>query len=521
MTQQQETDRPICSVAIIGGGTAGWMCAAAITKSFGRTIDVVLVESEEIGTIGVGEATIPHLAAFNTLLGIDEAEFVRQTRGTFKLGIQFKDWGKIGDSYIHGFGVIGHDLGLLPFHQYWLKARAEGRAKNISHYSLNTLAAELGKFMSSAVDAPPNSPLADIAYAYHFDAGHYARFLRQRAEAQGAMRIEGKVVSVQQKPDNGFVESVTLENGDTVAADLFLDCSGFRSLLLGGTLGVEFDDWTHWLPCDRALVAPCEKVGPPTPYTRSTAHKFGWQFRIPLQHRTGNGHIYSSQFGTEDEAAEILIGTLDGTALGDPKLLKFTTGKRRKMWDRNVVAIGLSGGFLEPLESTAIYLIQAGISRLMTLFPAADCDPALQKVYNDQSDFEYRRIRDFIVLHYCATERADTDFWNYVRTMSLPDTLKTKIDLFAADGQFFREGTELFGLTSWVQVMLGQGIYPRTYHPAVDWVADKDMHALVGHVENVIASNVELMPQHEAFIQRCCAAPEARFEVSAPHNFQS
>jgi tryptophan halogenase len=499
-------EAPVRSIAIIGGGTAGWMSAAAISKAFGRKIDVILVESEEIGTIGVGEATVPHLSVFNRLIELDEAEFVRGVQGTFKLGIQFNNWGKIGDSYIHGFGVIGRDLGLMPFHQYWLKAHGEGKAKDIGRYSLNTVAAPLGKFMAPPSDAPPNSPLAEIAYAYHFDAGLYARILRKRAETQGTRRIEGKVVAVKQNGESGFVESVELESGQVVSADLFLDCSGFRSLLLGGTLGVEFDDWTHWLPCDRALVAPCEKVGPPTPYTRSTAHKAGWQFRIPLQHRTGNGHVYSSQFSSDDEAADILLSTLDGPALGDPKLLKFRTGMRRKLWDRNVIAIGLAGGFLEPLESTAIYLIQAGINRLMSLFPTADCEQVLQDAYNEQSAFEYERIRDFLILHYHATQRDDTEFWNYVRTMSVPDALKSYIDLFAANGQFFRNGNELFGLTSWVQVMLGQGIVPRTYHPAVDWVSDEDMLALVNHVEDVVASNVTLMPQHEDFIQRCCAA---------------
>ena len=512
-------EAPLRSVAIIGGGTAGWMSAAAISKTFGRKIDVVLVESEEIGTIGVGEATVPHLSAFNRLLEIDEAEFVRHVQGTFKLGIQFNDWGKIGDSYIHGFGTIGRDLGLMPFHQYWLKARAEGKAKDIGRYSLNTVAAPLGKFMVSASDAPPNSPLAEISYAYHFDAGLYAQLLRKRAEAQGTRRIEGKVVAVKQDGESGFVESVELESGELISADLFLDCSGFRALLIEGTLQAGFDDWTHWLPCDRALVVPCEKVGPPTPYTRSTAHTAGWQFRIPLQHRTGNGHVYSSQFSSDDEAAKILLGTLDGAALGDPKLLKFRTGMRRKFWDRNVIAIGLAGGFLEPLESTAIYLIQAGINRLMSLFPTADCDPALQEVYNEQSTFEYERIRDFIILHYHATQRDDSEFWNYVRTMSVPDALRTYIDLFAANGQFFRNGTELFGLTSWVQVMLGQGIYPRTYHPAVDWVTNEDTLALIDHVEKVVASNVQLMPQHEDFIERCCSATPVRFEVQDSYKF--
>jgi tryptophan 7-halogenase len=518
MTQQQ-TDRRVRSIAVVGGGTAGWMSAAAISKFFGRSIDVVLIESEEIGIIGVGEATVPHLSTFNHQLEIDEAEFVRQVQGTFKLGIQFNDWGKIGDSYIHGFGTIGRDLGLMPFHQYWLKARAQGQAKDISEYSLNTRAAPQGKFMSPPSDAPPNSPLAEIAYAYHFDAVSYARFLRRYAEDRGARRIEGKVVAVNQNGETGFVESVELESGQLISADLFLDCTGFRALLIEGTLNAGFEDWTHWLPVDRALVVPCEKVGPPTPYTRSTAHKAGWQFRIPLQHRTGNGHIYSSQFTTEEEAAEILLNTLDGLALGDPKLLRFTTGKRRKLWDRNVIAIGLAGGFLEPLESTAIYLIQSGINRLMNLFPTADCDPVLQDVYNRQANFEYERIRDFIVLHYHATERDDTEFWNYVRTMSVSDELKSNIDLFRANGQFFRNGEELFGLTSWVEVMLGQGIYPQTYHPAVDWVSNADMLALVSHVEKVIASNVQLMPQHEDFIERCCSSRSPQFEVRARHKF--
>jgi len=516
---QQETDRRVRSIAIVGGGTAGWMSAAAISKFFGRSIDVVLIESEEIGIIGVGEATVPHLSTFNHQLEIDEAEFVRQVQGTFKLGIQFNDWGKIGDSYIHGFGTIGRDLGLMPFHQYWLKARAQGQAKDISEYSLNTRAAPLGKFMSPPSDAPPNSPLAEIAYAYHFDAVSYARFLRRYAEDRGARRIEGKVVAVNQNGETGFVESVELESGQLISADLFLDCTGFRALLIEGTLNAGFEDWTHWLPVDRALVVPCEKVGPPTPYTRSTAHKAGWQFRIPLQHRTGNGHIYSSQFSTEEEAAEILLNTLDGPALADPKLLRFTTGKLRKLWDRNVIAIGLAGGFLEPLESTAIYLIQSGINRLMKLFPTADCDPVLQDIYNRQANFEYERIRDFIVLHYHATERDDTEFWNYVRTMSVSDELKSNIDLFRANGQFFRNGEELFGLTSWVEVMLGQGIYPQTYHPAVDWVSNADMLALVSHVEKVIASNVQLMPQHEDFIERCCSSRSPQFEVRARHKF--
>ncbi|MDR6129027.1 tryptophan halogenase [Sphingomonas sp. SORGH_AS802] len=503
----ETTQRPIRSIAIIGGGSAGWMAAAAISKMFGRGIAVTLVESEEIGLIGVGEATVPHLSAFNRLLEIDEAEFVRQTRGSFKLGIQFDDWGRIGDRYVHGFGTIGRDLGMLPFHQYWLKARALGRAGEIGRYSLNTVAAPLDRFMAPPRDAPPNSPLAEIAYAYHFDAVLYARFLRGRAEAQGVRRIEGKVVAVHREPQRGFVDSVEMESGDRVRADLFLDCTDFRALLIGDALGVGFDDWTHWLPCDRALAVPCAKVGPPAPYTRATAREAGWQWRIPLQHRTGNGHVYSSAFTSDDRAADLLLANLDGQPLADPKPLRFTSGKRRKLWDRNVVALGLAGGFLEPLESTAIYLVQAGINRLMQLFPQADCAEALQTAYNGQSAFEYERIRDFLILHYHVTSRDDSPFWNHLRTMAIPDSLRETIDLFAENGQFFRNGSEMFALTSWVQVMLGQGLIPRGHHPAVDWVAPADLHALVDHVEKVIASNVALMPAHDQFIARCCAAP--------------
>lgn len=509
----QQAKRPIRSVAIIGGGTSGWMSAAAISKSFGTSIQVHLVESDDIGTIGVGEATVPHISAFNRLLEINEAEFVRKTQGTFKLGIMFKDWGKFGESYVHGFGTIGRDLGLMPFHQYWLKARAMGGAKDLSQYSLNTVAAPQGRFMVPPSDAPPNSPLAEIAYAYHFDAGLYARYLRSLSEAQGVKRTEGKVVAIHQDPESGFVESLQLESGATVSADLFIDCSGFRAMLIEDTLHAGFEDWSEWLPCDRAVAVPCAKVGPPTPYTCSTARSAGWQWRIPLQHRTGNGYVYSSQFISDDEAAAFLLNNLDGEALGEPRPIRFTTGKRKKLWDKNVIAIGLSGGFIEPLESTAIFLIQSGISRLMSLFPHADFDEVLQSTYNAQMDFEYKKIRDFIILHYCVTTREDSDFWKYIRAMRIPDSLRAYIDLFSANGQFFREGTELFGLTSWVQVMVGQGILPKTYHPAVDWVKTSDMLGLVEHVEKVVASNVALMPKHEAFIARHCAAPTVSFKV--------
>ncbi|HEV2286751.1 MAG TPA: tryptophan halogenase family protein [Steroidobacteraceae bacterium] len=510
MTAQDSTQpagEPLRSVVIVGGGSSGWMTAAALTKSFGKRLEVTLIESEEIGIIGVGESTVPHLRDFNRLLEIDEADFIRRTKGTFKLGIQFNDWRRIGDSYVHGFGTIGRSLGLLDFHQYWLKARKLGWARDIGQYSINTLAAPQGRFLPPPADAPPNTPLADIVYAYQFDAALYARYLRGFAEARGARRIEGKVVEVRQNGASGFVESLRLESGASVAGDLFIDCSGFRALLIGGTLHSPFQDWTHWLPLDRAIAVPCEKVGPPTPYTRVTARSAGWQWRIPLQHRTGNGHVYSSRFMSDDEAQAFLLANLDGKPLADPgKPIRFAAGKRTKMWDKNVVAIGLAGGFLEPLESTAIFLSQSGISRLIQLFPRLGFDPVLERTYNAQAQFEFERIRDFLILHYCATERDDTELWRYCRNMDIPDSLREYISLFADAGRFFRNGTELFAVTSWVQVMLGQGIVPRSYHPAVDWVSDADLKSFVDAIEKVIAKCVSIMPRHEEFIARHCAA---------------
>jgi tryptophan halogenase len=500
-------DESIRRVAILGGGTAGWMAASALAKSFGCVLSVHLIESEEIGTIGVGEATVPHLSAFNRLLEIDEAEFVRETKGTFKLGIQFVDWARLGDCYFHGFGTLGRDLGLMPFHQYWIKAVRAGRAKpDIGVYSLNTLAGPAGRFMVSPVDAPRDTPLAEIAYAYHFDAVLYARYLRRYAEKRGVKRTEGKVVETRLHPGGGFVEALILDNGTRIEADLFIDCSGFRGLLIEQAFHRGYEDWTQWLPCDRAVAVPCEIVEPPTPYVRCTARSAGWQWRIPLQHRVGNGYVYSSRFVSDDEAASTLIRHLDGRALGEPRMLRFTGGKRRQGWHKNVVALGLAGGFLEPLESTAIYLIQAGINRLMSLFPHKDFKQVLIDQYNAQEAFEFERIRDFLILHFHATERDDSPFWNYCRTMSIPESLQHYIDLFRESGCFFRDGAEMFGLTSWVEVMLGQRIMPTSYHPAVDWVRDEDLCQYMDHVEKVIAGCVAAMPPHQAFIDRHCKA---------------
>lgn len=497
----------IKTIAIVGGGTAGWMAAAAFAKVLGPDYSVRLIESEAIGTVGVGEATVPHLKAFNNLLQIDEIEFVRKTQGTFKLGIQFNDWGRIGDSYIHGFGTaIGQGLGLLPFHQYWTKGRQLGFASEIGDYSLNTLAAPRGKFMASATDVPPNSPLANIAYAYHFDAGLYARFLRGYAEQRGVVRTEGTIAKVVLDPENGFVDAVELDGGARIEGELFIDCSGFRGLLIEEALHTGYTDFTHWLPCDRALAVPTENAGPPTPYTRSTARGAGWQWRIPLQHRTGNGYVYSSAHISDDEAAATLLRNLDGRALGDPRPLRFTTGRRNKCWNRNVVALGLASGFMEPLESTSIFLIQSGIAKLLNLFPREGFNPVLVDRYNDQLAFEFDRIRDFLVLHYHATQRDDTAFWNQCRTMSIPGTLQDNINLFRDSGRFFRNAEEMFADVSWIEVMIGQGILPHGYHPLVDQVPVEDLRRFIASVGDTIARCVDAMPMHQAFIDRYCAA---------------
>ena len=502
------TDDRIRKVAIVGGGTAGWMAACALAKSFGPALAIQLVESEEIGIIGVGESTVPHLTAFNNLLEINEAEFIRQTQGSFKLGIQFVDWARLGDCYMHGFGTIGRDLGLLPFYQYWLKSLRRGKAKDIGIYSLNTLAGPACRFMISPIDAPRGTPLAEIAYAYQFDAVLYARYLRRYAEARGVKRTEGKVVETRLRAADGFVEALILENGTQIEADLFIDCSGFRGVLIEQALHTGYLDWSEWLPCDRAWAVPCAHgIAALTPYTRATARPAGWQWRIPLQHRMGNGYVYSSRFVSDDEARAFLTSHLEGEPLAEPRQLRFTGGIRRKLWNRNVVALGLAGGFLEPLEATAIYMIQAGINRLVQLFPRRDFKQSLVDQYNAQERFEFERIRDFLILHYHATERDDSPFWDYCRMMSVPESLEAYIELFRGSGLFFRNGTEMFGLTSWAQVMLGQRIMPQSYHPAVDWVRDADLDQFVTHVEQVIASSVAAMPSHQAFIDRFCKAP--------------
>ncbi|MFZ6776288.1 tryptophan halogenase family protein [Undibacterium sp. Ji83W] len=502
------TNNRISNITIVGGGSAGWMAAAALATYLGKGATIRLIESEEIGIVGVGEASVPHIRLFNgQLLGIDEAEFVKRTQGTIKLGIQFNDWGRIGDSYIHGFGAIGRSLGPLPFHQFWLKLFLSGRAAPIGDYSPQTVMAPRGKFAAGDHNAPPNSPLADIAYAYHFDATLYARYLRELAENRGVQRIEGKIVGVKQRDNDGFIESVTMENGAVVGGELFIDCSGFRALLIEQTLKTGYADWTHWLPCDRALAVPSESVDPITPYTRATARAAGWQWRIPLQHRVGNGYVYSSEHISDDEAAATLLANLDGKALADPRQLRFTTGMRKKFWNKNVVALGLASGFLEPLESTSIYLAQSGITRLLSLFPKCDFNPLLAERYNRESVIEYERIRDFLILHYHATEREDTPFWKHCRTMAIPDSLREAIELFRYDGRYFRNGEDFFALPSWVQVMLGQRITPQGYHPIVDDMPEDKLVEYVKGMRMTLLHAAAAMPTHQQWIDRYWKVP--------------
>jgi tryptophan halogenase len=499
------TPHAVKHIVIVGGGTAGWMTAAAMAKVLLGNFTIRLVESDDIGTVGVGEATIPQIRQFNQALEIDEDDFIRQTQATFKLGIQFVDWGRRGDSYMHGFGILGRDRGILPFHQYWLKAHLAGKVSAIGPYSLNVVAALSGKFMRPP-DLGAESPLSSIAYAYHFDAGLYARYLRHFAEARGVRRTEGKVKETLLRPADGFIEAIVLDSGEKVLGDLFIDCSGFRGLLIEQALHTGYEDWTHWLPCDRALAVPCASAGPPTPYTRSTAREAGWQWRIPLQHRIGNGYVYSSAHISDDDACRTLLANLDGARSSDPRPLRFVTGKRRKFWNRNCVAIGLAAGFMEPLESTSIHLIQSAITMLLSFFPDQGFDPVMTDRFNQKSAMDWERIRDFLILHYHATERSDTAFWNDCRSMIVPPQLQGYMDLFRHSGRFYRENEELFTQISWVQVMLGQRITPRSYHPLVDLLSDADLDAFIGNVRHIIERCADTMPPHEKFIARYCAA---------------
>jgi tryptophan halogenase len=490
-------DRPdrIRRVVILGGGTAGWMTAAALSRSFGAGVEIDLLESDEIGTVGVGEATIPTIHWFNELIGLDEGEFLRATHATFKLGIEFVGWTRPDHRYFHPFGQFGATMPGVAFHHRWLKARAEGLDVPLSALSLATRLAAEGRFAAPGGD--PRSILSTLGYAYHFDAGAYARFLRGRSEAQGVRRIEGRLRDVARDPATGFVTALTTERGERLDADLFVDCSGFRALLIGEALGEAFEDWSHWLPCDRAVAVPCARVAATTPFTRSTARAAGWQWRIPLQHRTGNGYVYASAHISDDEAAATLLANLDGEALAEPRMLRFTAGTRRRPWSHNVVAIGLSSGFLEPLESTSIHLIQSGIAKLLTLFPDRDCDPALADRFNRLFARDMDGIKDFLILHYHATSGRPESLWRHCRTMALPDTLVAREEQYRRSGRLILDPEELFREASWLAVLNGQGIEAGGYSPLADAIPAATVQGQVRQFAEVVARAAPTLPLHD------------------------
>ncbi len=494
------------TVVIVGGGTSGWMSAAALSKVLQGKYKIRLVESDDIGIVGVGEATIPPIKLFNKVLELDEDEFMRETQGSFKLGIEFVDWGQLGQRYMHGFGQVGQELWTTDFHQYWRKMWLAGKAADLEEYSITRMASRAGKFMRPAMDMP-KSPLSQIVHAFHFDASLYAKYLRKYSEARGVQRIEGKIRNVNLRAHDGFVESVELESGQRVAGELFIDCSGFRGLLIEQALKTGYDDWTHWLPCDRALAVPCEPVAAITPYTRSTAHRAGWQWRIPLQNRIGNGHVYCSQYISDDEATAVLLGNLDGAPRGEPRIIPFVTGKRKKTWNRNVVAVGLAGGFLEPLESTSIHLIQTVIGKLVTFFPDRGFSQPDVDEFNAQMDFDFTRIRDFIILHYHLNQRDDSPFWVRCREMEVPESLTRRMELYRRHGRIFREASELFAEVGWLQVMHGQGLKPEGYNPLVDVYAEGEIDEFLEGIRGVIAKCVDVMPSHAEYIAQHCTAP--------------
>jgi len=495
---------PIRRIVIVGGGTAGWMVAAALARFVGgKDRRIVVVESEAIGTVGVGEGTIPPILEFNHQLGLDEAEYLRATHATYKLGIEFVGWTEQGQRYFHQFGEIGRPLNGLSFHQLWLKYRNRPSVGPLSAYSMSAVAAANHRFAHSAKD--PENPLSQLAYAFHFDAAAYGQFLRRHAEKRGAERIEGRIVEVEQDGETGYVTALKLDDDRRIRGDLFIDCSGLRSLLLGDTLGVKFEDWSRWLPCDRALAVPSERNDPLLPFTRSTAHPAGWQWRIPLQHRTGNGHVYSSAHMSDDEAGRILLDTLDSKPIAEPRLLKFKAGRRSRSWEKNVVAIGLSAGFLEPLESTSIHLIQHAVQKLLGLFPGRGISPVERDEFNRAMVNSYEPVRDFIILHYHATRRTG-DFWDHVRMMDIPDTLQHKFELFREHARVFRYNNELFDSPSWVAVMLGQDVVPANVDPLADVLPEAQVLRAIAEQRSGYEQTALKLPLANEYIERMTAA---------------
>jgi tryptophan 7-halogenase len=488
----------IRDIVIVGGGTAGWMTAAALAKVVGaQSYSITLVESDDIGTVGVGEATIPAIRLFNKLLGIEEDTFVRETHATFKLGIEFVDWSRLGHTYLHPFGLFGPDMNGIAFSHYWLRALQAGGNPDNVRFIAEGEAMRLNRFLRTAQPAPD---MPRINYAFQFDASLYAAFLRSFAEKRGVVRREGRVMTVERDKNDGGIASIILADGAVVRGDFFIDCSGFRGLLIEGALQAGYDDWSRWLPCNRAVAVPCDRVGDIAPYTRSTAREAGWQWRIPLQHRTGNGYVFSDAFISEGEATEALLGRLDGPAQAEPKMLRFVSGRRRKGWVANCVALGLASGFLEPLESTSIHLIQTGISTLLALFPSHRLDQPMADRFNHDMDAQYDSIRDFIIAHYKVTTRDDTPFWRYCRDMDVPDSLTARLERFRRRGEVLVENHELFRESNWFPVLYGQGLVPEAYHPLADVLSDDDLGLRLAGVRRAIQRRVDGMPDHTAVL---------------------
>lgn len=495
-------EQAIEKLVIVGGGTAGWMCAALISRLFGDTLNIELIESDAIGTVGVGEATIPPIQVFNNLAGVDEQEFLRDTKATIKLAIEFQDWGAQGDRYLHGFGFVGRKVGAISFQHVYLKALAHGVAGPLADYSLNNMAAAAGRFNRLA--KIEGAPLPGITYAYHFDASLYARFLRRQSEARGVIRREGRIDEVMLDSECGDVSGLKMQDGSVVSGDFFVDCSGFNSLVFSKSLGIEFDDWSEWLLCNRAVAMPSSLESRSLrPYTQSIAHQAGWQWRIPLQHRTGNGHVFCDQFMSEDEATQILLDNLEGEPLRDPLSLRFTPGCRKKLWHRNCVALGLASGFIEPLESTSIHLIQIGITNLVKMFPTQGDNTARAREYNRRMRYEYEAIRDFIILHYHQTSREDTPFWRHVRNMDVPRNLQEKMASFSESGHLYRIDDELFTEVGWLQVMLGQGMRPQQYNPLADTLSVEQVEEYLKNLHSILDVTVAKLQPYREFLKTC------------------
>jgi tryptophan halogenase len=488
--------KPIKRVVIAGGGTAGWMVAAGLSKTLGKILDIKLIESDEIGTVGVGEATIPTLMNFHSLLEINEQEFMAETQATFKLGISFENWRNVNEDYIHSFGLTGTDHWTAGFQHFWHKGRERKLAGDYGDYCLELKAAQANRFA--------HLPRNGMNYAYHMDATSYAKYLRKFSQGFGVERIEGKMTKVNQDPETGNITSLLLDSGTLVEGDLFIDCTGFRGLLIGETLKEEYEDWSHWLHCDSAIAVQTASVKEAVPYTRSIAREAGWQWQIPLQHRVGNGIVFSSKHTSDDAARETLLANIEGEVLTTPRVIKFKPGQRRKTWSHNCVAIGLASGFLEPIESTSIHLIQRGIIRLMQMFPTNGISQADVDEYNFQTRSEITHIRDFIILHYHVTNRDDTPFWRGCREMSIPASLRHRIELFRETGRVFRIPNELFAENSWIQVMLGQGIMPAQHHQSADLMGDEELSHFLNGISSAVDKTVMQLPQHQAYMERYC-----------------